>query len=253
MKDGKFMSLFRESKPIIGMIHLNCLYGNVIKNALKEIEIMSECGIDAVLVENYFGTNKDVRDVLSNLYHNNSKTIYGVNILSRKNSVEEGFVEAFDLANEYGASFIQVDSIAGHLKEDHDLLFGQIINRFRSISDAALIGGVRFKYQPILSNRSVQEDIAIGRTRCDGIVVTGNATGVETDIQKLRSFKTLLQDFPVIVGAGLNLKNVDTQLRIADAAIVGSYLKEDHIDSGELSPVYTNEFMCKVKELRKQL
>ena len=253
MKENKFISLFREVKPVIGMIHLNCLYGNVIKNALKEIDIMMECGIDGVLIENYFGSVAEVKEVLSNVYHNNLNVVYGVNILGRRNSVVDGYVEAFDLANSYGASFIQVDSIAGHLSESDDIGYGQVINHLRYISDAALIGGVRFKYQPILSNRSIEEDIAIGRSRCDGIVVTGSATGVETDILKLKMFKSMLQDFPVIVGAGLNIGNVNEQLRIADAAIVGSYLKEDHIDSGELSKVYTKDFMSKVKELRSEL
>jgi predicted TIM-barrel enzyme len=114
-----------------------------------------------------------------------------------------------------------------------------------------LLGGVRFKYQPVLSPRSVEEDLQVGMERCDAIVVTGKGTGLPTELDKIKYFREIINDFPLIVGAGLNLDNCIEQLSIADGGIVGSYLKEGHIDSGYVSPIYVNVFAEKVKSLRK--
>ena len=47
--------------------------------------------------------------------------------------------------------------------------------------------------------------------------------------------------------------NCMEQLSVADIGIVGSYLKEGHIDSGDMSFSNTTEFMKKIKELRYEV
>ena len=44
---------------------------------------------------------------------------------------------------------------------------------------------MRFKYQPMLSEKSVEEDLKIAQQRCDAIAVTENATGEETSLEKI--------------------------------------------------------------------
>jgi predicted TIM-barrel enzyme len=41
-------------------------------------------------------------------------------------------------------------------------------------------------------------------TRCDAIVVTGSATGTETEMDKIRKFREVIDDFPLIAGAVLD-------------------------------------------------
>lgn len=62
--------------------------------------------------------------------------------------------------------------------------------------------------------------------RCDAIVVTGEGTGISTDLDKIKTFRTVLGDFPLIVGAGMTEGNVVEQLALADGGIVGSWFKE---------------------------
>ena len=73
--------------------------------------------------------------------------------------------------------------------------------------------------------RCLEVDLAEAMPRCEAIVTTGSGTGIETPTQKLRDYKRLLGEFPLIVGAGVNLQNVYEQLQICDGAIVGSYFK----------------------------
>jgi len=200
-------------------------------------------GVDAVMVENYFGDPYDVENTLEYFYNLKNDLTYGVNVLG-------DYLLSYDFADKYNASFIQIDSVAGHLNGYDDVAFGKIINSLRSTSDTFLLGGVRFKYQPYLSDRTVEEDLIMGMGRCDAIVVTGNATGSETSLDKINKFRNIIGAFPLVVGAGLTTDNCEKQLKIADAGIVGSYIKNTHIDYGEVSDIYVQEFMGKVKTLR---
>lgn len=133
--------VFGVDKPIIGMLHMTG-YGRdrILENAKREIEIMYRNGVNAVLVENYFGDRVDVENALKYLQENYPNKVYGVNML--------GFPEiAFDLARKYGARFVQLDSVCGHLEPSYEKPFLKKLETLRSDGDIFLLGGVRFKYQ----------------------------------------------------------------------------------------------------------
>ncbi|GGK02347.1 membrane complex biogenesis protein, BtpA family [Lentibacillus kapialis] len=240
-----FLDLFKVEKPILAMLHLKGDDSDErVTIAKHEIDKLIENGVDGVIVENYFGDVADVEAVLKYINENRSHIIYGVNVLRNDN-------KAFELANHYNANFIQLDSVAGHLNEEDDKRFNAQIKRLRESSSAYVLGGVRFKYQPYLSGRPLEEDLSIGKKRCDGIVVTGSGTGVETDNKKIEEFRTIIgPDFPLVVGAGLTKENCMAKLSVADAGIVGSYLKENGKDDGLVSTINTDIFMEQVKKLR---
>lgn len=217
---AKLIDCFGTEKPIIGMIHL-AGYGRdeVLANAKQEIEIMYRNGVDAVLVENYFGDRVDVENALKLLQKEYPDRIYGVNMLGDPDL-------AFGLARKYGAKFVQIDSVCGHALPSHDGQLAKYLNRLRGEGDIFLLGGVRFKYTSHLSGRSLEEDLMLGTERCDAIVVTGAGTGISTDLEKIKTFRTILGDFPLIVGAGMTAGTAAEQLTFADGGIVGSYFKE---------------------------
>lgn len=216
----KMMEVFGVEKPIIGMLHLTG-FGRekILENAKREIDIMYRNGVDAVLVENYFGDWVDVENVLKLLKEEYPHKVYGVNML--------GFPEmAFDLARKYGAKFVQMDSVCSHLEPNYEIPFLKKLEALRGSGDIFLLGGVWFKYQPHRSGRSLEDDLKLGMERCDAIVVTGEGTGISTDLEKIKTYRTVLGDFPLIVGAGMTAETVREQLSYADGGIVGSYFKE---------------------------
>lgn len=242
---NNIVRVFGTAKPIIGMIHLKGTDDkDIFRRAVREIDTLNRNDIDGIMIENYFGDDYNVTEVLEYLHTFRSDLIYGVNILN-------DYYRAYELADQYGASFIQVDSVSGHLSHYDDMIFKKSIKILRDTSNTILLGGVRFKYQPYLSNKPLEEDLKIGMERCDAIVVTGTGTGIETDLHKIQEFRNIIGDFPLIVGAGLTPDNCVPQLSIADGGIVGSYLKDNHRDDGEVTDVFTAEFMNKVKTLRK--
>ena len=241
-----FLNLFPKPKPILAMLHLK---GNtrddILARAVREADIYVANGVDAEIVEDYFGDATDVENVLAVLSRERPHYILGVNVLN-------DFARSYELAAQYGAKFMQVDSICGHLTPADEQAYLAMVARYRRDGQVAVIGGVRFKYQPYLSGRSLADDLVIGRAHCDAIAVTGEGTGVDTDMHKIREFREILGDFPLVIGAGMTVAQVADKLAVADAAIVGSTFKEARQASNEVNATYVREFMEAVGELRME-
>ncbi|MDD4188096.1 MAG: BtpA/SgcQ family protein [Bacilli bacterium] len=84
-----------------------------------------------------------------------------------------------------------------------------------------------------------------------GIVVTGAGTGLETPLNKAKNFKEIMGNYLLIIGAGLTLDNCVESLSIGDTAIVGSYVKNNHQDNGEVSSEYVKRLVNKINTIRK--
>ena len=168
-----FNEVFKEMKPVIGMIHTGSNAEiSMLDLAKKEIGIYLKYGV-VPLIENYFGSDEDCAEVLRWVHEEYPDSIYGVNILGDAQW-------AFELAHKYGAKFVQIDSVCGHLKPEHEPCYVEKLNKYREEYNVAVLGGVRFKYQPVKSGRTTEEDLLLGRERCDAVVCTGSGTGMET-------------------------------------------------------------------------
>jgi uncharacterized protein len=178
--------------------------------------------------------------LLAHLSKERPKYILGVNVL-------KSFARSYQLARQYDARFMQVDSICGHLAPEGELAYFEMVDDFRKDGKVAVIGGVRFKYQPILSDRSLEADLAIGMRHCDAIAVTGDGTGMVTDTEKISQFRSIASDFPLVVAAGMTKDTIAEKLSIGDAAIVGSTFKDTRKDTGDVSAAHVREFMDEVR------
>ena len=225
-------------KPVFGMIHCGSQQGmTVMELARQEIEIYLRNDIYP-LIENYFGSDEDCERVLEWISEAHPDAIYGVNILG-------DYHKAFELAKQYNASFIQIDSVCGHLSPTHDAEYEKELAETRRKYDCVLLGGVRFKYQAVRSGRSVEEDLQIAMHRCDAIVCTGEGTGLATPMQKLLEFKDTVGEFPVVVGAGVTLDTAKETAMKSDGAIVGSWFKDNHEAHNAVREQHVTAFMSR--------
>lgn len=237
--------VFKTDFPMLAMLHLKGDNdADILERAKKEIDIYYDNGADAVVVENYYGNYYHMEMVLEHLQANYSDKVYGVNCLNLD-------VMGFELAHRFGAKFVQLDSVVGHVKKRDEYTMEAFLDLYRKRTDVFLLGGVRFKYQPVLSTKTLEEDLKIAMTRCDAIVVTGNATGEETDLDKIISFREIIGDFPLIIGAGVTPSNALQQFHYANGAIVGSYLKHNYKDEGEVDAEHVKEMANVFKTYRE--
>ncbi len=91
-------------------------------------------------MEDYFGTYGDMRRALEYIREAKSEIVYGVNCLN---------IDAmgFELAQEFGAAFVQLDSVVGHVKPRDEEALEAFLDLYRGRYDGCVLGGVRFKYQ----------------------------------------------------------------------------------------------------------
>lgn len=242
---NRLTETFATVKPILGMLHLAGEGPSAkLAQAEEEARIMAGEGVDGLVVENYFGDADDVERVLDRLSGLGLGVKLGVNVLRDDK-------RAFALAKQYPVSFIQVDSVAGHLPPEDDTVFAADFAARRASVPSLLLGGVRFKYQPVLSGRPEEEDVRLGARRCDGLVVTSDATGQPTDMDKVARFRAAAGDtVPLLIGAGLTETNAVEQLAHADGAIVGSWFKHDHKDTGRVEAAHVARLMRAVRAAR---
>lgn len=197
--------LFTKEKPVIGMIHTNHTdEESSLQLAQREIEIYLKYGVYP-LIENYFGDDDDCENILRWMQQKHNDKIYGLNILG-------DIYRSFELAEKYGVSFIQIDSVCGHF---------------------------------VNSGRTLTEDLKIGMGRCDAVVCTGVGTGLATPMDKVEKFKQILGDFPVIIGAGVTIDMVEACRRNCDGVIVGSWFKDNHRAEYSVNEDNVKDFMLR--------
>ena len=211
-----------------------------LSKAIVEADIYAKNGVDAMIVEDYYGDETDVENVLAYLSKKRPDYIIGVNVL-------DNFSRSYELARQYNAKFMQVDSVCGHLTPKNEIAYFEMIEGYRKDSKISVIGGVRFKYQPYLSNRSLKKDLEIGMKHCNAIAVTGAGTGLNTDTEKVKQFREIIGDFPLVVAAGMTKETIKEKLSIGDAAIVGSTFKDTRKDTGDVSAAHVKEFIDEVR------
>lgn len=233
--------LFHVPKPIIGMIHLAGFdNSDKVRRALEEMKIYEEEGVDGVIVEDYHGSLEDITSTLELIQGKGLNLTVGVNVLRNP-------YQGFACASHYGCKFVQLDSV-----QTCDLRVPTHNSYRKNFPNVAVLGGVGFKYTSETGN-PLCVDLDEAKPRCDVIVTTGNGTGMETPISKLKKFKRHLGDFPLFVGAGVNESNAYEQLNVVDGAIIGSYFK---MHSNTLLPVDRERvrgLMNIVKRVREEL
>jgi uncharacterized protein len=232
-----------KKKPILGMLHM---YGfeQAADYASSEIDIYSQEGVDGFILENYHGTLKEIRQVLSWIDEIDGNMLKGINILPND------IVTAYELAAAYKLDFIQFDYVAGSYERTAPFDYQTFI-RFRTrFPEIKILGGVWPKYYEPVSGSKLWEDIEDAQGRCDAIVVTGAGTGKETPLDKIKQFKALAGNTPIIIGAGLTPENVGEQLIHADGAIVGSTFKKFAKTTNPVDRELVKEFMSEVNKVR---
>jgi len=242
--DNRFRRLFGNT-PIIGMIHLaGKTSSKKVKRALNEIKVFEQQGINGALIENYHGDREDVVRTLEALRYRNNNLVLGVNILPNEYQL------SLPLTKKYGCRFVQLDYISGNYGRA-ELDFNAYDRVRQEHPGIVVLGGVWPKYYNPVPGSSLEEDLKQGMERADAIVVTGSGTGMSTPLDKIKEFRRINGDFPLIVGAGLKPDNAYEQLMIANGAIVGSGLKIGNCTNQPLDINNINDLMRQVRKARR--
>lgn len=246
-----FSTVFPNKFPIIGMIHLPPLLGfqnapgmdQAIAKALKDLRALEEGGVDGVMTENEYDR--------PHVVHVGPETIAAMAVITQevKRAAKTVVVGAEILLNDPNASlavakasgtrFIRTDYFVDRMAREEDgvemAIDAPALLKYRekiNASDVLIMADIQVKYAKMLEKKTIaQSAIQAMKAGADAIIVTGNFTGEEPQLDDLAEAKRAVGDFPVLIGSGLTPENAAKILSVVDGAIVGTGLKtDDYVD-----------------------
>jgi uncharacterized protein len=261
--------LFGVDRPVVGMLHLGALpgdpafdasagLGRVLDGARRDLDALQEGGVDAVMISNEFSLPYLTRTepitaicmarIVGELLPRIERP-FGVNVLWDGEA-------SIDLAAATGAAFVR-EIFSGVYASDFGLWNTDVgrTARHRRRMDA---GHVRllFNIVPEAASYVARHDVAeIARStvfngRPDALCVSGLTAGAPTDSSILRAVKDAVPRTPVFVNTGVNDRNAEEQLAIADGAVVGTFFKRDGVFENPVDRARVERLMGIVRGLR---
>jgi len=264
-------SLFRQPKPVLGVIHVGALPGTprstqtiaeLVTAAKREAQLYRDSGVDGVVIENMHDVPYlrgevgpeivAAMTVVGSEVKGELKLPVGIQILAGAN------VEAMAVAHAAGLDFIRAEGYAYAHVADEGLIQSSAAKllRYRRMIGAARVqvwADVKKKH----SAHAITADVGLGETAetvefmgADCVIVTGTVTGSPPTVRDVREAKTHCR-VPVILGSGMSPNNISEFYHEADGFIVGSAFKVDGLWSNTVDPSRVEQFMSVVSSLRK--
>lgn len=250
------------------MIHLKALPGtpkntlnasDIINAALQEAEIYKKAGIDAIMIENmhdvpYLKGSVDheissIMTLIGYLIKQRTKLPVGIQILAGANREALAAAKAADL------DFIRAEGFVFAHVADEGIMEAQAgeLLRYRKKIGAdgiALFTDIKKKH----SSHAITKDVSLLDTAkaaqfflSDGIIVTGDHTGVAASVEELKTLNGLA--IPVLIGSGITIDNISDYWPLCNGMIVGSYFKKEGYWGNELNNNRVSEFMKLIRKL----
>lgn len=238
-------------RGLIGVVHLPAMPGDpfhealtfadILERAKRDAEALAAGGAAGIIVENFGsapfpkGTPEQptpphqiaalTRSVATCQAVSGLPT--GVNVL--RNDARA----ALGIAAACGAAFVRVNVHVGAYVTDQGLIEGRAFETLRyrreiAAESVAIFADVRVKHASPLAeiDPAVEVDDCLRRGGADAVVVTGSGTGKPVSAALLETVERAAGAAPVFLGSGLDPTRAETLARLADGAIVGTWIKE---------------------------
>jgi membrane complex biogenesis BtpA family protein len=258
-KGNEIERLFGRRHALVGMIHLLPLPGSprfdssrgmglVLDQALEEVRILEAGGFDGVIVENGWDvpflppdeiSHETVAAMAVAVKGLTSETPMPVGVNCLANAVEASM--AIALAG--GASFVRANQWVNAYVANEGIIEGRAgrVIRYRKAIGADAVSvwadvGVKLGSHSITADRSLAEQARDAEFfAADALIVTGSRLADPPVLRDLNEVRQAVE-LAVVVGSGATSENLAELFAEADAAIVGSSLKEGGAWWGKVSP-----------------
>ena len=270
--------LFGVKKPIIAMLHLDALPGDprfrrgtsldeIVEHARADLRALQDGGVDGVIFSNEFSfpyqrkmdivTPAAMAYIIGNLKPE-IRVPFGVDAIS------DG-AACLELAAAVGADFVR-GTFSGVYVGDGGLYnndFSALLRRKAALplDDLKMLYFINPESDRNLDPRPLAEIAAstMAKAMPDGLCISANAAGMDVDEALIASVKAANPDVVVICNTGCRPDTVARKLAAGDAAIVGTYFKENgKIEDSSHQNVRVDaarvkEFMAAVRDFRETL
>lgn len=269
--------LFGTEKTIIAMLHLDALPGDprfrygdamecVVEHARADLKALQEGGVDGVLISNEFSLPYERH--MS--FVTPAAMAYVIGVLKSELRVPFGVdcisdgLATIELAAAVNANFVR-GTFSGVYVGDGGLYnndFSQLLRRKAALhlDDLKMLYFINPESDRNLDTRPLA-DIAkstIFKAHPDGLCISANAAGQDVDEGLIAAVKEAAPDVAVLCNTGCRPDTIARKLAYADAAVVGTYFKEngklenEKLENVRVDAARVKEFMAVVKALREQ-
>lgn len=263
-------SLFSQSKPIIGVIHVGALPGtpastqsvsDLIGDAAREATLYRDGGVDAIMIENMHdvpylrgSVGPEIvaaMTLIGQAVKTESRLPVGIQILAGAN------IEAMAAAQAAGLDFIRAEGyVFAHVADEGWIESSAAkLLRYRKQIGAESVEvwtDVKKKH----SAHAITADVSLGEMaetvefmRGNAVIVTGSTTGEAPKIEDVREAKSHCR-LPVVLGSGIDADNLSSFYSTSDGFIIGSYFKIDGHWANSIDPRRIDRFIQTAQKLR---
>lgn len=234
----------RKRPALIGVVHLKPLPGaprfaggfdSVVKSAVKDAVAYAQGGADAVVVENFgdlpFTKGAVPPETVAAMAACGCAVGEEVRLPIGFNVLRNDPRAALGLCAATGGSFIRVNVHSGAMLTDQGMIEGDAFGTLRLRQSlgltARIFADVQVKHATPLGNQSLEETArdTLDRGLADALIVSGSGTGHATDPADVERVRNSCQQAKILLGSGVDEKNVTAFTGLADGFIVGSSLK----------------------------
>tara|TARA_B100000029_G_scaffold128524_1_gene122043 strand:+ start:749 stop:1513 length:765 start_codon:yes stop_codon:yes gene_type:complete len=232
---------------VYGVIHLKSLPGSsgnsldldqIIDLAQDDLNSLLSGGVDGVIIEN-FGDTPFVKDDVSKRTLASFTTVVenleldkdikvGINVLRNDG------IAALSIAEATKADFVRINVLNNVMMfTDQGIIEGKAheIAEFRNSlnKEIEIYADVFVKHAvpPEGSKIENHTEELIHRAGADVVIVTGDGTGHEININDLNNVRDIVPQGKLAIGSGVNEENIEDYLGIADILIIGTNFKVD--------------------------
>lgn len=242
----------KKKKVVIGVIHLPPLLGYqkfpgfkiTIANTLRDLAVFERGGVNGLLFENnYDQPHREFVEpsvitsmaLIGNVLRSKTKLPLGVSVLWND------YRTALALAKALRLQFIRIPVFVDTVKTNFGVIEGapkevRLYQKTLRAEGVALLTDIHVKHAKLLSRDtltvSAQKAMKAG---ADAIIITGNWTGQAPEINELKTVRSALGSFPLLIGSGVNRSNIRKLLAFADGAIVSTSVKRGGTKAGEVN------------------
>lgn len=272
-KPNVLTELFRVTKPIIGVIHLGPLPGSpryeggpvsgIFKAAVEDARRLAEGGVDGIVVENAFDLpfarpEEIGLETVACLTAACFEVRAAVSLPFGITCVANGVIPALAVAKATGARWIRANQWVNAYVANEGMMDGPAGKalRYRAniyAREVRVFADVHVKFgsHAITADRSLTEQATDAEFfDADALIATGNRTSDPTEPEEVAGIRAGTS-LPVLIGSGLDAQNAETLLRLADGAIVGSWLKREGAWWNPVDPSRAAELMAVVRRARE--
>jgi membrane complex biogenesis BtpA family protein len=255
----------------VGMVHVAALPGTpraalapaaIVEQAVREARILSECGFDAIIVENMHdrpylkdGIGPEVTACMAAVaaaVRGAFDGPIGIQVLGG------GSMQALAIAHATGLDFVRAENfVFAHVADEglmSDAAAGPLLRARRAwgADRVRIYADIKKKHASHAITGDL--DIAACARACqfflaDGVIVTGAETGARVDLGEVRAVRAACP-LPVLTGSGADAGSVAATLAVADAAIVGSSIKVDGRWENPVCPARAAAFVAAARGVR---